>query len=229
MKRLLSALLLTALATGAAAAAPPANPRLDVAPPGQVMQRTVAYLSGEAMHSAWYVIASRKLAGKNMGKTPVYQWYLSFYAPDGNDGGRLVYRLPNAQNDPLARVTQAHGAQMFFPHESLRIAGAAELERQGVQDVVVVMHQAAADCGSADAVVFGADARMHVRARADVRNPCGLQAAIVKNGALSAVRLSGPYYASDAPLCCPTKPHAVALLRRTPHGWRVMPRYFKLR
>jgi len=229
VKNILLALSVVALsATAAAGAAVPANPHLSPAPPGHVMQRTVAYLTGEAMHSMWYVVASRKLAGKNMGKTPVYQWYLSFYAPDGNDGGKLVYQIPGKQNTVLARVEKAHGAQMYFPMQDLKIAGAAELERQGVQDVVVWDHQAGADCGAADVTVFGANSKGQVQQRVHVQNGCALDAKIVKHGALSAVQLSGPYYAANAPMCCPTKPKASAMLQYANGGWSVSPKYYTI-
>src|SRR5690348_8318554 len=158
------------------------------------MQRTVAYLGGEAMHSMWYVVASRKMAGKNMGKTPVYQWYLSFYAPDGEDGGKLIYQLPNKQGELLSTVTKAHGAQMYFPQQELKIVGAAEFEQAGVQDVVVWDHQAGADCGSDDVSVFGANGKGQVQQRVHVQNGCQLAAKIVKHGQLSAIQLTGPYY-----------------------------------
>lgn len=226
MKRLFYALVLIAFsaASGGAAAAP--NPHLRPAPPGQLMQRTVAYLSGEAMHSMWYVAASRKLAGKNMGKTPVYQWYLSFYAPDGNGGGKLVYQLPDKQGTLLSKIEKAHGAQMYFPSQDLKIVGAAEFERSGVQDVVVWDHQAGADCGSADVTVFGANAKNQIVQRVHVQNGCQLDAKIVKHGALSAVRLIGPYYAANAAMCCPTKPKASALLAYKNGTWSVTPKYY---
>ena len=202
------------------------TPHFDVAPPGQVVQKTVAYLTGEAMHSKWYVVASRKLVGKNMGKTPMYQWYLSFYAPDGNDGGKLVYQLPNSSHELLSQVTKAHGAEMYFPMQDLKIVGAAEFERPGVQDVVVWDHQAGADCGLADVTVFGADAHGHVEQRVHTENGCTLEAAIVKSAALSTVQLTGPYYGSNAPLCCPTKPKATALLSYKGGAWGMSPQYF---
>ena len=202
------------------------TPHFDVAPPGQVVQKTVAYLTGEAMHSKWYVVVSRKLVGKNMGKTPVYQWYLSFYAPDGNDGGKLAYELPNSSHELLSRVTKAHGAEMYFPMQDLKIVGAAEFEQTGVQDVVVWDHQAGADCGTADVTVFGANAKGNVEQRVHVENGCTLDATIAKHGALSAVQLTGPYYAPNAALCCPTKPKATALLSYKNPAWSMSPNYF---
>jgi hypothetical protein len=215
---------LFALGIGLSPAA--ARTHFDVAPPGQVVQDTVAYLTGEAMHSAWHVVASRKLVGKQMGKTPVYQWYLSFYAPNGEDGAKLVYQLPNKSHELLSQVTKAHGAQLYFPMQDLKIAGAAEFERGSVQDVVVWDHQAGADCGTADVTVFGANAQGQVEQRVHVENGCSLDAAIVKHGALSAVQLTGPYYGPKAPLCCPTKARASAMLWYQHGDWNMAPKYF---
>lgn len=224
MKRFLYAAVVLAFSAAAAGAAPKTH--YNVAPPGQVMQDTVAYLTGEAMHSAWHVVASRKLVGKNMGKTPVYQWYLSFYAPDGDDGGKLVYQLPGKDEELLSRVTKAHGAQMYFPQQDVKIVGAAEFEQSGVQDVVVWDHQAGADCGGADVTVFGANAKGQVVQRVHVQNGCALNAKIIKHGARSAVQLSGPYYGPKAAMCCPTKPKASALLSYANGEWSMTPKYY---
>jgi hypothetical protein len=210
----------------AATAAVPHKVHYDVAPPGQVMQDQVAYLTGEAMHSAWHIVASRKMLGKQMGKTPAYQWYLSFYAPDGNDGGKLVYQLPGPDRELLSRVTKAPGADLYFPQQAVKIVGAAEFEQAGMQDVVVWDHQAGADCGSDDVTVFGANAKGQVEQRVHVQNGCSLSAKIVKHRALSAVRLSGPYYSPKAALCCPTKPRASAVLAFSRGAWSVNPNYY---
>lgn len=191
------------------------------------MQDVTAYLSGEAMNSAWHVVASRVEAGKQMGKTPAYQWYLSFYAPAQN-GLKLVYRLPNSSHTILSTVTKAHGAEMYFPVQELKIAGVAELERSGLQDVVVQTHQFAADCGSSIVAVFGAGANMSVSPRVTVVNPCALSAKVVKKGSSQTVQLAGPYYNAKAPLCCPTKPHATATLRYAGGKWLVSPSYFTI-
>lgn len=225
MKHFATALILAAFTlSGVAGAAPKTH--FNVAPPGQVMQDQVAFLTGEAMHSAWHVVASRKLVGKNMGKTPVYQWYLSFYAPDGENGGKLVYQLPGKDQELLSRVTKAHGAQMYFPQQDVKIVGAAEFEQSGVQDVVVWDHQSGADCGGADVTVFGADAKGQVVQHVHVQNGCSLDAKIVKHGALSAVQLSGPYYGPKAAMCCPTKPKASALLSYANGKWSMSPNYY---
>jgi hypothetical protein len=224
MKRLLAILSLALLTATSGAYA--AAPQYDKKPPGQVVQDVTAYLSGEAMNSAWHVVASRVSVGKQNGKTPAYQWYLSFYAPAQN-GLKLTYQIPNSSQLLLSRVQQAHGAQLFFPVQSLKIVGAAEFERSGVQDVVVQTHQFAADCGSSTVAIFGA-VGSKVEPRVAVVNGCDLSGAIVKKGALSAVELTGPYYNKTAPMCCPTKPHASAMLSYTNGAWSVKPNYFTI-
>lgn len=228
MKRLLYALVLLAFSATAAGAAVPAHPRLSPAPPGQVMQQTVAYLTGQAMHSMWYVVASRKLAGKNMGKDPVYQWYLSFYAPDGDDGGKLAYQLPDKQGTLLSRIEKAHGAQMYFPQQSLKIVGVAQFEHPDVDDVVVWDHQAGADCGGADVTVFRANTKGQVEQSIHVQNGCQLDAKIVKYKGAQAIQLTGPYYAPNAAMCCPTKPKASAMLVYKNGDWKMTPNYYTI-
>lgn len=221
--------VLRVLALGAcfsATAAVPHKVHYDLAPPGQVVQDQVAYLTGEAMHSAWHIVASRKMVGKQMGKTPAYQWYLSFYAPDGDDGGKLVYQLPGPDHELLSRVTKAHGAPLYFPQQDVKIVGTGEFEQSGVQDIVVWDHQAGADCGSDDVTVFGANAKGQVEQRVHVQNGCSLSARIVKRGELSAVQLTGPYYSPKAPLCCPTRPKARALLAFSHGAWSMNPNYY---
>jgi hypothetical protein len=155
----------------------------------------------------------------------VYQWYLSFYAPAQN-GVKLVYQLPNASHELLSRVSKAHGAEMYFPQQDVKIVGAAEFEKSGVQDVVVWDHQSGADCGTADVTVFGANAQGRVEQRVHVENGCSLEAKIVKRSAFSAVQLDGPYYGRSAPMCCPTKPKARATLAFTRGAWSVKPNYY---
>lgn len=204
-------------------AAPP--PVFDRKPPGAIVQDVVAYLSGEAMNSAWRVVISRKLVGRQMGKDPAYQYYISFYAP-GPRGYRLAYQLPNGSGVLLSRVRKAHGAQLYFPYQNVHIVGTGEFERSGVQDVVIASKEFAADCGTADVTVFGANGSLQVQQRVHVSNSCQLQAAIVRSGQRNAIRLTGPYYNSSAPMCCPTKPHARATLAYKRGAWQVNPNYY---
>jgi hypothetical protein len=173
------------------------------------------------------VVTRRKLVGEQMGKELVYQWYVSFYAPAQN-GVRLVYQLPNKDGELLSRVTKARGAQLYFPQQDVKIVGAAEFEKFGVQDVVVWDHQSGADCGTADVTVFGANDKEQVEQRVHVENGCSLEAKIVKHGALSAVQLTGPYYSPKASMCCPTKPKASAVLSYENGTWSMAPKYFTI-
>lgn len=229
MRRYLALAVLVLLANTAAASAATKS-AYDKQPPGKVVQDVTAYLTGEGMHSAWHVVASRLMAGKQMGKTPVYQWYLSFYAPSQN-GLKLVYQLPQNGSRLVPSVTKAHGAEMYFPVETVKIVGSGELEQSGMQDVVVQSQAFAADCGSATIAVFGArieNAEPIVEPRATITNPCSLSARIVKSGSLQAVQLNGPYYSPKAALCCPTKPHVTAKLSYTGGKWSVNPGYFTM-
>ncbi len=179
------------------------------------------------MSSRWQAITSKKLAGRAMGRTPVYQWWLSVYSPPDGDRAQLALRSPGT-SDLLAPVTKAHGAQMYFPLEEIRIVGGAELEHPEVQDLVTVSHVAGADCGTATVGIIGADEQMHVHLRARVDNYCELNARIVPDGPLQAVRLTGPYYTKNSPVCCPAKPRVTALLRYRAGKWTITPAYFSL-
>ncbi|MBV8372693.1 MAG: hypothetical protein JOY69_05490 [Candidatus Eremiobacteraeota bacterium] len=207
----------------------PANAVFSPSPPGTVVQSQLGYLTGEAMHSQWRGVVSKKLVGRGNG-TDFYQWYLSMYAID-NGTYRLKYQSP-ANGGPLEKVTQASGgAKMWYPIQELRIAGVGQFTEAGVQQFVVQSHQAGADCGGAVVSVFGANANGSVVPNVAVRNGCELKATISHSNS-SAVRdaivLSGPYYNSTAPLCCPTKSRAAAVLRYRNGKWIETPNYFEL-
>lgn len=194
------------------------------------MQDVVAYLSGEAMNSKWHVVSSRVLVGKQNGTTPAYQWYVSIYAPAAN-GWTLAWRTPGT-NQLLSKVTKANGAQLYFPMQSVRIAGGAELEQPAVQDAVITLHQQAADCGSSTVAIIGNPGKnFKPQVRATVENGCDLQAKIIKYGNMQAVQLTGPYYGPKAAMCCPTKPKATAKLTYSGQirGWSVTPKYFNVK
>ena len=143
MKLLLTGLSLILLA---ACSSVGAKSMYNNPPPGTVVQDVVTYLSGEAMNSKWHVVSSRVPVGRQNGKEIAYQWYLSVYAPAAN-GWNLRYRSPGPGTTLLSRVTKAHGAQLYFPMQSVKIVGGAELEQPAVQDAVVQIHESAADCG----------------------------------------------------------------------------------
>jgi hypothetical protein len=199
-------------------------------PPGAVVQDVVVYLTGEGMSSQWHVVSSRVRVGKQNGKEIAYQWYLSIYAPVGN-GWNLKYRTPGGGTTLLSKVTKARGAQLYFPMQSVRIVGGAELEQPTVQDAVVQIHESAADCGSSTVAVLGVTGRSFVVGpRVRVTNGCDLQASIVKYGQMQAAQLTGPYYGPKAAMCCPTKPKATAKLTYSGsiRGWSVTPNYYTI-
>lgn len=227
--RVLEALLAssTFLIAGLLPAAPeePAHVTFSPAPPGSSVQSQLVYLNGEAMHSQWRAVASKKLVGAANGYS-FYQWYLSIYAID-EATYRLKYQSP-ANGGPLARVTQVHGAKMWFPMQELRIVGAAELMQPATQQLVVQSHETGADCGAATVSVLTSNAVGQVAPAVSVQNGCELSASIVHGANGDTIALSGPYYGPNAALCCPIKPHASATLRYADGKWSVKPNYFQL-
>lgn len=214
MHQFFPALVLAALATFAPA------------PPGTVDESKVVYLNGQAMHSQWRGVVSKKAVGTGDGET-FYQWYVSIYQIDGTTY-RLRYQSP-ANGGPLDKLEKASGANMWFPRQSAGIVGAAQLMDQGVEQLVVQSHQTGADCGSADLTVFAFDAKRNAVVPAvTIENACDLDAKIVKNGDGALLQLTGPYYNASAPLCCPTKAKATATLKYANGKWIETPNYFKV-
>jgi hypothetical protein len=227
-RRIATFALAAALAVAAmpATAEEPAHTTFDDPPPGTIVQSRPAYLAGEAMHSQWRGVLSKKVVGSD-GTRSFYQWYLSLYAIDGTTY-KLQYRSPK-EPVPFAAVTQAHGARIWFPVQDASIAGAGELMGPGATQLVVASHEAAADCGTSRVDVFFYDASMKtVMTTLSVQNPCSLAVTIVKDGGGDELQMTGPYYAQGAALCCPTKPKATATFRFRNGSWTQTPRYFKI-
>ncbi len=197
-------------------------------PPGTVVQSQRVDLSGEAMHSQWRAFASRKYLGSESGNK-FYQWYLSIYAWGDACASRcaLKYQSP-ADGGPLSIVEQPEGSKIWFPMQQLRIVGAGEFMQPAVQELVVQSHEMSADCGASTVTVFMATAAGKVVPAVSARNGCDLSASIShgKNG--DAISLSGPYYGPNAPMCCPTKPHATAMLNYKGGKWIETPNYYPL-
>jgi hypothetical protein len=216
--------IVVALACASAAYAQPAPAVLIPSPPGSVVQNLPAHLNGEATNGGWRAVTSKKLLGTANGQK-FYQWYVSMYALR-QGAYRLRYQSPR-NGGPLSRVTQGQGSQMWFPVQDVRIAGVGELMRPGVQQVVVQSNEMAADCGSATVTVFASAPGGSAAPAVSVTNPCELSAAIGADK--HSILLSGPYYTSSAPLCCPTKPHATAVLRYRDGRWTESPHYYQFR
>ena len=123
---------------GSARAGEPPHYTFVPQPPGTIVQSQLVYLAGEAMHSQWRAVLSKKLLGTGNG-TSFYQWFLSFYAID-DTVYRLKYRSPNSTK-PFARVTKAQGAPLWFPVQAAKIAGTGELMGPGAQQLVVQSHE----------------------------------------------------------------------------------------
>jgi len=210
-----------------AVAEEPPHPTFSPAPPGTVEQSQLVYLAGEAMHSQWRAVASKSVAGQGGGNA-FYQWYLSIYAIDGT-AYRLKYQSP-ANGGPLSKVTQAvGGAKMWFPIQSMQISGIGAFVKPAVQQLIVSSHEMGADCGSATVTVLGTNASGGVVPLVSVRNGCSLKATLAHAstpGARDAIVLSGPYYNATAPMCCPTKPKAAAVLAYRNGKWTETPKYF---
>jgi hypothetical protein len=193
------------------------------APPGSVVQSKDVAFTGTS--DRWRAVVSKRLVGSGGGHN-FYQWYLSIYALRGG-GYRLVYQSPG-NGVPLSRVTQAKGAAMWFPVQEVSIVGTAVLMGSlwpGKQQLVVQSHEMAADCGSSTVAVFVATPSGKVTPTMTVTNPCDLSARLVAG----TIELRGPYYAVNAPLCCPTKQDAVAHVLFPQNSWMMTPGYFKMR
>jgi hypothetical protein len=208
-----------------ATARAPAGVAFAPAPPGTVVQSKDVAFDAAGARDEWRAVVSKKLLGSGGGRS-FYQWYLSIYQMRGG-GYRLVYQSPG-NGGPLARVTQAKGAQMWFPVQEVRIVGAAALMGSmwpGAQQLVVWSHEMSADCGSAAVTVFASAPGRSVAPTMQVTNPCDLNAGIAGDS----IVLKGPYYAIGAPLCCPTKQDATAEVLFPQNRWMMTPGYFKLR
>ena len=215
------------LAVSASAQEPP-HVTYAPAPPGTIVQNQLVYLGGQAMHSQWRAVASKKLVGSASG-TNFYQWYLSMYAIDGSTY-RLKYQSP-AKGGPLSTVTQAAGgAKMWFPLQTLRIVGVGQFVQAGVDQLVVQSHETGADCGAAVVSVFATDSKGNVVPAVSLRNGCDLNATVAHgHGAVrDSIVLSGPYYNATAPMCCPTKAKATAVLSYRNGKWIETPKYYAL-
>ena len=189
--------------------------------PGTVSQNQIAHLTGPSTNGQWRAIASKKVVGSGNGQT-FYQWYLSIYAMRRGIY-RLRYQSPK-NGAPLEAVTQASGAKMWFPIQDVHIVGAASLTGHSTQQLVVQSHEMAADCGGATVTVFASGPGDSVVRAVTVTNQCELTAKIGADG--SSIDLSGPYYNSTAPMCCPTKNSASAVLRYRGGKWIESPKYF---
>jgi hypothetical protein len=230
MKRILTivvAMVAAASIAAIATAEEPPHTTFAPAPPGSVVQSQLTYIAGQAMHSQWRGVLSKAAVGKGNGET-FYQWYLSLYRIDGTTY-KLQWQSPK-DGGPFDKVEKAHGANMWFPRQGGSIVGSAPLMGPGAEELVVATHQQGADCGTARVDVLFFDAAMQqVMTALTVENGCDLSAKIVKgaNGTAT-LQMTGPYYAKNAALCCPTKAKATATFAFKNGSWKETPNYFKI-
>jgi hypothetical protein len=229
MRRLLTTAALFALAALLCLPAPAEEPQhVTFSPPapGSVVQSQVVYLAGQAMHSQWRGVISKRVIGKGSGLT-FYQWYLSVYAIDDTTY-RLKYQSPR-DGGPMSKVEKATGGDMWYPLQSAEIVGSAQLMKPGVEQLIVSSHETGADCGSANISVLATTASGRVVPAVTLQNMCDLSVRISRgSGVPDALILNGPYYNATAPTCCPTKAKAVATLRYSNGRWIEKPNYFQL-
>jgi hypothetical protein len=215
-----------ASAVAAAQADEPPNCTYSPKPPGTIVQSQVVYLAGQAMHSQWRGVLSKKLVGTSAGMS-FYQWYITIYAINDTTY-QLKYQSPK-NGGPYEAVTRTSDASMWFPGQSGSIVGAAQLMGPGVEQLITLTRQAGADCGSADLTIFRYDAKTNkVVPAATVQNGCDLSAKIVHGANGDTLMLSGPYYSPTAAMCCPTKNKATATLSYINGTWVEKPSYYKL-
>lgn len=231
MSRVIRSLVAIVFALGIAVplkAAEPPHYTFAQPPPGTIVQSKLVYLAGEGMQSQWRAVISKQKVGSS-GHQSYYQWYVSIYQIDYNKATyQLRYRSPG-NGGPFDKVEKgATSDAPWFPMQGAEIVGVGELMHSGVQNLVVLSHQAGADCGSADLTIFATNRSGKVVPAATIENGCDLKAKIVHGSALDTLQLSGPYYAKNAAMCCPTKNHAVATLKYVKGKWVESPNYFKL-
>jgi hypothetical protein len=207
-------------AVAASAQLPPFT--FSPAPTGSVVHAQSVSFNGSSA-DRWEAVLSKKFVGSGAGRS-FYQWFLAIYQLR-RGAYRLRYESPY-NGGPLSRVSQASGAKMWFPVQEIKIVGSAPLMQKRVQVLVVQSHEMAADCGAAAVTILGTKAGSTVGPIATVTNPCELTAKIGADGA--SLELTGPYYAANAPLCCPTKANVTTVLRYVDGKWTQSPNYFKV-
>ena len=203
----------------------PPHYTFDVTAPGTVQQNQLLYLAGDAMHSQWRAVLSKKRVGSS-GHDVFYQWYLSVYAIDGTTY-KLQYQSPR-DGGPFSNVTKANGEQMWFPVQSGRIDAPIALMMEGKDNLVVESHEFSADCGGGVVAVFTTDSAGKVVPAVSARNGCELTATPVNSKSGPSLTLKGPYYGPAAPMCCPTIANATATLRYVNGQWVQTPKRYEL-
>ncbi len=209
------AIVLAAHAVGSAAGTPVrrvvATRNVDFAGPGE---------------APWPVSVTTELLGRD-GSRSFEQWRIEVARPKALGGG-IAYRSPGT-DALLDRVEKAHGANLWFPNQEAQLLGVGRFLPGQRRQLLVRVYQSAADCGSATVALLGLSGkRWNVGRLVSIENACSLDVRIVQRTGGDELLLSGPYYAANAALCCPTKAHAAARLSYRDGRWLERPQLFRL-
>ncbi|MDQ6931307.1 MAG: hypothetical protein M3126_11660 [Candidatus Eremiobacteraeota bacterium] len=200
------------------------TPPPSSAPGGSTMVQSLTASFADTPRSRYRVVASRS----PVGQPPEEQWTLSVSAQNGSDEYHPLYESP-AGPDPfhlVPKLERGANTARFFPHETVRIIGAGQLMGEARDQVLVLVHAEAADCGSSTLSVISTQSGAGpVEVPVQVNNPCNLTATIEHH----TIVLRGPYYNKNAPLYKPTMNKAVATLRYENNAWVEKPAYFALK
>ncbi len=204
-------LLALAAAKGAPSPQRVASRRVDFAGPG---------------HGTWLAQVESVVLGRDASRS-FKQWSIAIARPRSLGGG-LAYRSPGTDT-LLDRVERAHGANLWFPNQEAQLIGVGRFLPGVRRQLLVRVYQSGADCGSVTIALLGLRGRGGSVGRlVSVENVCSLDVKILRSAQGDALLLSGPYYAENAPQCCPTRAHAEARLRYRSGHWIERPRLFQL-
>ncbi len=202
-----------ALAAANAAAAPKtvASRRVDFAGPG----------NGE-----WSARVTTETLGRDASRS-FKQWRIEIERPQRLGGG-IAYRTPGTDT-LLDTLEKAHGANLWFPNQEAQLLGVGRFLPGERRQLVVRVYQSGADCGSVTVALLGLRGNAGSIGRLiSIENACSLDVKIQRSPTGDGLLLSGPYYAENAALCCPTKAHAEARLLYRGGRWIERPRLFKI-
>ena len=203
--------IVLAAATNAAARQSVASRRVDFAGPGR---------------GTWLARVTTERLGHDAARS-FDQWRIEIERPQRLGGGS-AYRTPGTDS-LLDRVEKASGANLWFPNQEAQLLGDGRFLPGEGRQLVVRVYQSGADCGSVTVALLGLRGKAGSVGRLlSVENACSLDVKILRSAKGDELLLSGPYYAENAALCCPTKAHAEARLSYRGGRWIERPQLFKI-
>ena len=200
-----------AAATNAAAWKTVASRRVEFAGPGR---------------GTWLARVTTERLGRDASRS-FDQWRIEIERPQSFGGG-TAYRTPGTDT-LLDRLEKANGANLWFPNQEAQLLGDGHFLPGERRQLVVRVYQSGADCGSVTVALLGLRGKAgRVGRLLSVENACSLDVKILRGAKGDGLLLSGPYYAENAALCCPTKAHAEARLRFRNGRWIERPQLFRI-